>query len=103
MAIRGILFDKDGTVIDYWRTWVPINREVALFAAGATRRWPTSCCASAATTPTPTAITPGSAACRRQLRRHRRAFAAHLGGAAPPDLTAGIERIFRRVAPSTPR
>ena len=33
MAIRGILFDKDGTVIDYWRTWVPINREVALYAA----------------------------------------------------------------------
>ena len=34
MAIRGVLFDKDGTIIDYWRTWVPINREVALYAAG---------------------------------------------------------------------
>ena len=33
-AIRAILFDKDGTIIDYWKTWVPINREVALFAAG---------------------------------------------------------------------
>ena len=31
--IRGILFDKDGTIIDYWRTWVPINRQVALYAA----------------------------------------------------------------------
>ena len=33
VAIRGILFDKDGTIIDYWRTWVPINREAALYAA----------------------------------------------------------------------
>ena len=34
MAIRGILFDKDGTIIDYARTWVPLNREAANFAAG---------------------------------------------------------------------
>ena len=34
MAISALLFDKDGTIIDYWLTWVPINREVALFAAG---------------------------------------------------------------------
>jgi phosphoglycolate phosphatase len=34
VAIRGILFDKDGTLIDYWRTWLPINREVASCAAG---------------------------------------------------------------------
>lgn len=31
--IRGILFDKDGTLIDYGHTWTPLNREVALFAA----------------------------------------------------------------------
>ena len=55
MAIRGILFDKDGTIIDYWRTWVPINREAALTRPAATRRWPTSCCGSAATIPQPTA------------------------------------------------
>ena len=31
--IRGILFDKDGTLIDYEATWLPLNREAALFAA----------------------------------------------------------------------
>ena len=31
--ISGILFDKDGTLLDYARTWLPVNRELALFAA----------------------------------------------------------------------
>ena len=32
-AIRGILFDKDGTLLDYDASWQPINRELALIAA----------------------------------------------------------------------
>ena len=34
MKIAGILFDKDGTLLDYHRTWMPVNREAALRAAG---------------------------------------------------------------------
>ncbi|MGH6948367.1 MAG: HAD family hydrolase [Kiloniellales bacterium] len=33
MAIRGILFDKDGTLLDFHATWGPINRIVALTLA----------------------------------------------------------------------
>ncbi|ESR23460.1 HAD family hydrolase [Lutibaculum baratangense] len=33
MPIRGIVFDKDGTLIDYARTWVPINIRAARYAA----------------------------------------------------------------------
>ncbi len=29
MAIRGILFDKDGTLLDYHATWMPLNWQVA--------------------------------------------------------------------------
>ncbi len=29
MTIRGILFDKDGTLLDYAATWMPANRRVA--------------------------------------------------------------------------
>ncbi len=32
--IRGLLFDKDGTLLDYAASWAPINRRAALLAAG---------------------------------------------------------------------
>ena len=94
MAIRGILFDKDGTVIDYWRTWVPINREVALYAARGDTRLPTSCCGWAGTIPPPTASRPA--------RRWRRAISwtsprplpRIRKSRRPASWSAGIERIF---------
>ncbi|WP_298957134.1 HAD family hydrolase [uncultured Methylobacterium sp.] len=32
--LGAVLFDKDGTLLDYRRTWEPINREAATLAAG---------------------------------------------------------------------
>jgi len=32
-AIAGILFDKDGTLLDYDASWLPVNRELARIAA----------------------------------------------------------------------
>ena len=37
MAIKGILFDKDGTLLDYLATWMPLNHAAALRAAGGDR------------------------------------------------------------------
>ena len=34
MTIRGILFDKDGTLVDFNRTWHAIGDRLALEAAG---------------------------------------------------------------------
>ena len=34
MSIAGILFDKDGTLIDFEATWHPVNRLAALHVAG---------------------------------------------------------------------
>ena len=33
-AIRGILFDKDGTLLDFWATWLPAYRSSAEKIAG---------------------------------------------------------------------
>ena len=32
-TITGILFDKDGTLLDYVKSWVPVNYELARIAA----------------------------------------------------------------------
>ncbi len=31
--IRGLLFDKDGTLFDYYQTWIPVLESSALLAA----------------------------------------------------------------------
>ena len=33
MAIKGLLFDKDGTLLDYQQTWAPLNRAAAMHVA----------------------------------------------------------------------
>ena len=94
MAIRGILFDKDGTVIDYWRTWVPINREAALYAARGDRMLADELLRLGGHDPATDGVTPGSALAAGDFRDIAEAFAAHPDVAAADSLVAGIERIF---------
>ena len=83
MAIRGILFDKDGTIIDYWRTWVPINREAALYAAGGDKAVADELLrARRPRSRRPIAITPGTALAAGDFNDIAQAFAAHPGVAA---------------------
>jgi phosphoglycolate phosphatase len=96
MAIRGILFDKDGTVIDYWRTWVPINRDIAAFAAKGDAQLAAELLRLGGHDPDTDRITPGSPLAAGSVADIADAFAGRLGGAAPPDLATGIEAIFRR-------
>lgn len=95
MAIRGILFDKDGTIIDYTRTWLPINREVALFAAGGDASLAERLLAAGGHDPLTDAVTPGSPLAAGSLEDIAEVFAACLGDRVPDDLATGIDRIFR--------
>ena len=96
MAISALLFDKDGTIIDYWLTWVPINREVALFAAGGDDELAVELLRAGGYDPATMRILPGSVLAAGSVDDIAGAFAAHLGSRTPDQLAAGIEAIFRQ-------
>ena len=94
MAIRGLLFDKDGTIIDYWRTWVPVNREVALYAARGDAVLARELLQLGGQDPDTDRITPGAPLAAGDFMDIARAFAAHPSVASAEELVAGIARIF---------
>ena len=81
MKIRGILFDKDGTIIDYARTWVPMNREAALFAAGGDAALAAELLRAHGQDPETGAVAGDSVLAAGSIAEIAEAFAAHLGGA----------------------
>jgi len=94
LAIRGILFDKDGTIVDYWRTWLPVNRAAALHAAGGDAGLAAELLRLGGQDPETDRITPGAPLAAGDLMDIARAFAAHPDVAAASELVAGLERVF---------
>jgi phosphoglycolate phosphatase len=94
LAIRGILFDKDGTIVDYWRTWLPVNRKAALYAAGGDAAVAAELLRLGGHDPETDRITPGAPLAAGDFMDIARAFAAHPDVAPASELLAGIERVF---------
>ena len=94
MAIRGVLFDKDGTILDYWATWVPINRRAALWAAGGNEALAGELLRLGGHDPDTDRVAPGTPLAAGDFLDIAQAFAAHPDVGAAGELTAGIERIF---------
>jgi len=94
MAIKGILFDKDGTIVDYWRTWLPINREVALFAAAGDRALADELLRLGGQDPATGRVAAGSPLAVGSVADIADTFAAHPGVKAPSNFLAEIDRIF---------
>ena len=94
MKIRGILFDKDGTILDYARTWVPINRAAALHAASGDEALAAELLRAHGQDPDTGAVVGGSLLAAGSIAEIADAFAAHLGERAPADLTADLDRVF---------
>jgi len=93
-VIGAVLFDKDGTLVDYWRTWVPINREVALFAAGGDAALADELLARGGQDPATGSVIPGSVLAAGSHDEIAAAFAQHLGSRTPRNLATHVERIF---------
>lgn len=93
--IKGILFDKDGTILDYWKTWIPINREVALMAASGDRALANELLRHGGHDPATDRVTPGSVLAAAGMDGIVAAFAEILGNRAPKNLAAETSRLFR--------
>jgi len=94
LAIRGILLDKDGTIVDYGRTWLPVNRAAAMHAAGGDAALAAELLRLGGHDPQTDRITPGAPLAAGDFMDIARAFAAHPDVASAADLVAGIERVF---------
>jgi phosphoglycolate phosphatase len=94
MAIRGILFDKDGTIVDYWRTWLPINHEVALYAAGGDRQLADELLRLGGQDPRTGRVEPGSPLAAGGIADIAAVFAAHPAVRPPAGFEMHIDRIF---------
>lgn len=92
--MRAILFDKDGTLIDYWRTWLPINAQVAAFAAGGDSVLARDLLRRGGQDPDTCRLTPGSALAAGGIADIAQAFATHPDVPHTAALEAGIDRIF---------
>lgn len=94
LAVRGILFDKDGTLLDYWRTWIPINRQAALYAAGGNAALADELLRLGGHDAATDRVTPNTPLAAGSFNDIAEAFASHPDVPAAPELVAGIERIF---------
>ena len=94
MRIRGLLFDKDGTLLDYHASWMPLNRSVALAAASGDAALAERLLVHAgfhAASGRVRANTPLAAGTPDEIAA---AFAEVLGGPVPEGLGAAVDRMF---------
>lgn len=94
--MRAILFDKDGTLIDYWKTWLPINREVALVVAEGNEGLARELLRAGGQDPDTGHLVAGSALAAGGISDIAAAFATHPAIAHTPDLERRIDRVFAR-------
>jgi phosphoglycolate phosphatase len=94
-SIRGLLFDKDGTLLDYQRTWIPINRELTLYAAGGDRALADDLLRAGGHDPETDIVTAGSMLAAGPHDELVAMLRTHARGRAPADLTEFSLRLFR--------
>lgn len=94
MRIRGLLFDKDGTILDFYATWTPLNREVALCAADGDEALADRLLIQGGHDPTTGRLRSGSPLAAGTPEEIAECFRQALNGKVRPDLVGAIDRIF---------
>ncbi len=93
--ISALLFDKDGTILDFYKTWVPINRDMALDAAGGDAALAWELLRAGGHNPETDMIAPGAVLSAAGVEGIAACFAEVLGERAPADLDEIVRRNFR--------
>jgi phosphoglycolate phosphatase len=94
MAIRGILFDKDGTLLDYGATWIPLNRAAALAAADGDPDLAARLLAAAGYDAAAERVLGGSLLAAGTNREIAACWAALVPGRGVAELTDLVERVY---------
>lgn len=92
--IRGILFDKDGTLLDFTRTWVPLNRRAAMAAADGDPLLAERLLASAGHDPASDHVIPGSLLAAGDAAEIATHWVTMLPGIGLERLTERVDQIF---------
>ena len=92
---RAILFDKDGTLLDYWASWGPINRAAAELAAAGDPTFAARLLAVGGVDQSGRAASPDSLLAAGSAHDIARIWVAAGAGFTVPALTRALDDLFR--------
>ena len=96
-AIRGVLFDKDGTLINFSRTWAPALREAALFTSRGDESLADQLLVAGGCDPATGEVAGGSLLAGGTNRDLAEAWSAEVDGWDLDHLTRNLDEIFTRL------
>ena len=92
--IKGILFDKDGTLLDYHKSWAPVNRRLADYAARGDRALTDRLLAACGMDPQTGIVTPDSLLAAGNTREISEGLIAAGSDRTMADLVEALDRFF---------
>ncbi len=99
MSIAGIVFDKDGTLLDYAASWQPINRRAAALAAGEDARLAERLLRLGGADPASGRVSPDSVLAAGNTAEIAAAWVAAGARLSAAALTVALDRLFSAAAP----
>ncbi|WP_020592137.1 HAD family hydrolase [Kiloniella laminariae] len=94
-VIKGILFDKDGTLLDYAKSWMPLNRKASLMAAAGDETLAARILEATGYDAVQDRVLPGSMLAASSNGEIIAKWCEFLPGVAYEDLLQRVEKIFQ--------